>query len=170
MDCFSPSDKLFMHQALSEGRRALPACLPNPPVGCVLVRNGQIIARGFTQPPGQHHAEAMAMAQLEGEADGVTAYVTLEPCSFHGRTPSCATALAKRGIQRVCVAMLDPDPRNAGAGIALLEAAGIEVVVGVLQAQAAGDLGPYLNHPDDAESLTQSHGPSTMVEHITGNI
>lgn len=114
MDCFSPSDKLFMHQALSEGRRALPACLPNPPVGCVLVRNGQIIARGFTQAPGQHHAEAMAMAQLDGDADDVTAYVTLEPCSFHGRTPSCATALVKRGIQRVCVAMLDPDPRNAG--------------------------------------------------------
>ncbi|CAM3998691.1 bifunctional diaminohydroxyphosphoribosylaminopyrimidine deaminase/5-amino-6-(5-phosphoribosylamino)uracil reductase RibD [Pseudomonas wadenswilerensis] len=145
MDCFSPSDKLFMHQALSEGRRALPTCLPNPPVGCVLVRDGRIIARGFTQAPGQHHAEAMAMAQFDGDADGVTAYVTLEPCSFHGRTPSCATALIKRGIKRVFVAMLDPDPRNAGAGIALLEQAGIEVIIGLLQAQAAGDLTPYLN-------------------------
>ncbi|MNP64877.1 Riboflavin biosynthesis protein RibD [compost metagenome] len=114
-------------------------------MGCVLVRDGRIIARGFTQAPGQHHAEAMAMAQFDGDADGVTAYVTLEPCSFHGRTPSCATALIKRGIKRVFVAMLDPDPRNAGAGIALLEQAGIEVIIGLLQAQAAGDLTPYLN-------------------------
>ncbi|QBF26310.1 bifunctional diaminohydroxyphosphoribosylaminopyrimidine deaminase/5-amino-6-(5-phosphoribosylamino)uracil reductase RibD [Pseudomonas tructae] len=158
MDCFSPSDKLFMHQALSEGRRALPACLPNPPVGCVLVRNGQIIARGFTQAPGQPHAEAMAMTRFVGDADGVTAYVTLEPCSFHGRTPSCANALIERGIQRVFVAMLDPDPRNAGAGIRRLEEAGVEVHLGLLQAQAAGDLGRYLNQSAGAESLTPGLG------------
>jgi len=135
----------LMHLALLEGEKALPACHPNPPVGCVLVKDGQVIARGHTQPPGQHHAEAMAMAQVSGDLSGVTAFVTLEPCSFHGRTPSCAQALVARGIQRVVVATLDPDPRNAGAGIAILKAAGIEVHVGLLEASALQDLGPHLH-------------------------
>lgn len=140
----SASDEDFMRLALAEGRSALPACLPNPPVGCVFVRDGAVIASGFTQPPGQHHAEAMALSQVPGDLAGVTAYVTLEPCSFHGRTPSCAKALVARGIERVVVAMLDPDPRNAGAGIDILKAAGVEVSVGVLEHRAAADMGPYL--------------------------
>ena len=140
----SASDEDFMRLALAEGRQALPACLPNPPVGCVFVRDGAVIASGFTQPPGQHHAEAMALSQVPGDLAGVTAYVTLEPCSFHGRTPSCAKALVARGIERVVVAMLDPDPRNAGAGIDILKAAGVEVSVGVLEHSAAADMGPYL--------------------------
>lgn len=122
----------------------MPACLPNPPVGCVFVRDGAVVASGFTQPPGQHHAEAMALSQVSGDLAGVVAYVTLEPCSFHGRTPSCAKALVARGIQRVVVAMLDPDPRNAGAGIEILKAAGVEVSVGVLEHIAASDMGPHL--------------------------
>ncbi len=134
-----------MRLALVEGRKALPACLPNPPVGCVLVRDGRIIASGFTQPPGEHHAEAMALSRVSGDLSGVTAFVTLEPCSFHGRTPSCARALVARGITRVVVAALDPDPRNSGAGIGILQAAGIEVVTGVLEQRALEDLGPYLN-------------------------
>ena len=140
----SASDEDFMRLALAEGRKALPACLPNPPVGCVFVKDGAVMASGFTQPPGQHHAEAMALAQWPGDLAGVTAYVTLEPCSFHGRTPSCAKALVARGIQRVVVAMLDPDPRNAGAGIEILKAAGVEVSVGVLERSAADDMGAYL--------------------------
>lgn len=144
----SASDEDFMRLALDEGRKALPACLPNPPVGCVLVRDGAVLASGFTQPPGQHHAEAMAMSQVPcdrpGDLAGVVAYVTLEPCSFHGRTPSCAKALVARGVRRVVVAMLDPDPRNAGAGIEILRAAGVEVSVGVLQQSAVEDMGPYL--------------------------
>lgn len=134
----------FMQLALLEGRKALPACLPNPPVGCVLVKNGKIIATGHTQPPGGHHAEAMALSQVSGDLSGVTAFVTLEPCSFHGRTPSCAKTLAARGIQRVVVGTLDPDPRNAGAGIDILVAAGVEVLVGALEPIALRDLGPYL--------------------------
>ncbi len=140
----SASDEDFMRLALTEGRKALPACLPNPPVGCVFVKDGAVLASGFTQPPGQHHAEAMALAQVPGDLAGVVAYVTLEPCSFHGRTPSCAKALVARGIERVVVAMLDPDPRNAGAGIEILKAAGVEVSVGVLERSAAEDMGAYL--------------------------
>lgn len=140
----SAPDEDFMRLALAEGRKALPACLPNPPVGCVFVKGGQVIASGFTQPPGQHHAEAMALSLVPGDLGDVVAYVTLEPCSFHGRTPSCAKALVARGIQRVVVAMLDPDPRNAGAGIEILKAAGVEVTVGVLEHSAVADMGAYL--------------------------
>ena len=133
-----------MREALEEGKRALPGCLPNPPVGCVLVRAGVIVARGYTQPPGGHHAEAMALQLLDGDLYDVTAYVTLEPCSFHGRTPSCAAALIKRGVRKVVVATLDPDPRNDGKGIRMLRAAGVEVTMGVLEREATSDMRPYL--------------------------
>jgi hypothetical protein len=79
----------FMHLALLEGRKALPGCIPNPPVGYVLVRQGRVVATVYTSPPGEKHAEAMALSQLSGALTDVTAFVTLEPCSFHGRTPSC---------------------------------------------------------------------------------
>jgi len=141
------SATFFMQAALAEGRRALPACLPNPPVGCVLVRGGRIVARGHTQPPGNPHAEAGALAQLgpaDGPLDDVTAFVTLEPCAFHGRTPSCARTLVERGVRTVFVAMLDPDPRNDGQGIALLRDGGVAVTLGLLEAEARADLGPYL--------------------------
>jgi pyrimidine deaminase RibD-like protein len=134
----------LMQAALVEGRRALPLCLPNPPVGCVLVKSGTIIAKGHTQPPGLHHAEAMALSQVSEDLSDVTAYVTLEPCSFQGRTPSCAKALVASGIKRVIVAMLDPDPRNAGAGIQILRAGGVDVLVGLLEYEAIVDLTPYL--------------------------
>ncbi|WPB56899.1 bifunctional diaminohydroxyphosphoribosylaminopyrimidine deaminase/5-amino-6-(5-phosphoribosylamino)uracil reductase RibD [Xylophilus sp. GOD-11R] len=138
------SARSFMQAALAEGRLALPACLPNPPVGCVLVRGGEIVARGHTQPPGNPHAEAGALARLQGPLDDVVAFVTLEPCSFHGRTPSCARTMVERGVREVFVAMLDPDPRNDGRGIAILREAGVAVTVGLLGDQAALDLGPYL--------------------------
>ncbi|MCQ9425738.1 bifunctional diaminohydroxyphosphoribosylaminopyrimidine deaminase/5-amino-6-(5-phosphoribosylamino)uracil reductase RibD [Pseudomonas sp. LJDD11] len=142
---FSESDRLFMNQALEQGRRALPGCQPNPPVGCVIVSHGVVVASGYTQPPGQHHEEAMALSRLAPGLDELTAYVTLEPCSFAGRTPSCALALVSSGIKRVHVAMLDPDPRNAGAGIAILQQAGIAVTLGLLEEQAGEDLGAYLH-------------------------
>jgi len=137
----------FMRLALEEGRRALPACLPNPPVGAVLVRHGEVIARGYTQPPGQPHAEAMALAQVTGDLSDCVMYVTLEPCSFHGRTASCAEALLARGIRLVCVALTDPDERNAGKGLERLRAAGIPVFLGTLAGEAHQDLRPYLNLP-----------------------
>jgi pyrimidine deaminase RibD-like protein len=134
----------FMREALAEGRKALPACRPNPPVGCVLVRDGVIVARGFTQPPYQPHAEPMALRMLEGELYDVTAFVTLEPCSFHQRTPSCAKELITRRVGLVYVALLDPHPRNQGRGIEMLREAGIEVVTDFLSDEARRDLGPYL--------------------------
>lgn len=142
------SNSEFMRLALTQGRKALPHCQPNPPVGCILVKDGEIVAQGFTQPPGQHHAEAMALSQLAGDCRGITAYVTLEPCSFHGRTPSCAQALIKRGISQVFVGTLDPDPRNAGKGVEMLREAGVTVVVGLLQEEASADLADYLSHPE----------------------
>jgi pyrimidine deaminase RibD-like protein len=134
----------FMREALREGRKALPACLPNPPVGCVLVQGGAIIARGHTNPPGHPHAEAMALNQVAGDLHEVTAFVTLEPCSFYGRTPSCAVALIARNIGQVVVALVDPHPRNQGRGLQILEQAGIPVTLGVLQAEAATELSAYL--------------------------
>lgn len=104
----------------------------------------EVLARGFTQPPGNHHAEAMALSQLAQDTGDLVAYVTLEPCSFMGRTPSCARALVDRGIKRVVVALIDPDPRNAGAGIAILRDAGVDVRLGVLEKEAKVDLAPYL--------------------------
>lgn len=134
----------MMQAALQEGRKALPQCKPNPPVGCVLVRGGEIIARGYTNAPGRDHAEAMALRQVHGDLHEVAAFVTLEPCSFHGRTPSCAETLVKRQIGRVYVGILDPHPRNQGAGGDILRAAGIPVQVGILEDDVLRELAPHL--------------------------
>src|SRR5215467_11608716 len=134
----------FMRAAIEQGRLALPACLPNPPVGCVLVRNDAIIARGFTQPLYQPHAEPMALRQVEGDLDDVTAFVTLEPCAFHQRTPSCAKEMIARRIGAVYVALIDPHPKNQGRGIQMLRDAGIRVVTDFLSGEARPHLAPYL--------------------------
>lgn len=148
-----PADERFMREALLEGRRALPACRPNPPVGCVLVRGGAIVARGHTQPPYQPHAEPMALAQVEGPLGDVTAFVTLEPCAFHQRTPSCAKELIRRGVGRVVVAMLDPHPKNRGRGVEMLRDAGVEVTTGVLEAEARTDLAMLVWQEGDPAEL-----------------
>ena len=134
----------WMRQAVIEGRKALPACAPNPPVGCVVVFEGRVLARGHTQPPGQPHAEATALQMLTAPAVRTTVYVTLEPCSFEGRTPSCAQALVAAGVGRVCVGVIDPHPRNRGRGIEILRAAGIPVEIGVLGKEIEAELSPYL--------------------------
>lgn len=134
----------FMREALHEGRKALDKCRPNPPVGCVLVRDGRIISRGHTNEPGQAHAEAMALSQVQGPLDDIIAFVTLEPCSFHGRTPSCAEELVRRGVKKVYVGIIDPHPRNRGAGIEILTRAGIKVQCGLLENDIRTELEPYL--------------------------
>jgi pyrimidine deaminase RibD-like protein len=138
-----------MGEALAESAAALPACRPNPPVGCVIVHAGAVVARGYTRPPGQPHAEAAALLSLPPELERrqLTVFVTLEPCSFAGRTPSCALALIASGIPRVIVATIDPHPRNQGRGVQLLRQAGIEVEVGVLEGRVLEFIGPYLSPP-----------------------
>ena len=134
----------WMREALAESRRALPDCKPNPPVGCVVVSAGRIVARGYTNGPGQPHAEAMALQHLHHVPSGASVYVTLEPCSFHGRTPSCAKALVAARVSAVHVAVVDPDPRNQGRGIQLLRDAGIPVEVGCLRHEVAAFIGAHL--------------------------
>ncbi|KRW93969.1 bifunctional diaminohydroxyphosphoribosylaminopyrimidine deaminase/5-amino-6-(5-phosphoribosylamino)uracil reductase RibD [Paracoccus sp. MKU1] len=125
-----------MRHALALARRGLGNVWPNPAVGCVLVRDGVVVGRGWTQPGGRPHAEAMALAQAGAAAGGATAYVTLEPCAHHGKTPPCAEALVRSGVTRVVTALTDPDPRVAGRGHAILRAAGIEVAEGICEAEA----------------------------------
>jgi len=127
-----------MSAAIALSRRALGATWPNPPVGCLLVREGVIVGQGVTAAGGRPHAETQALAMAGGAARGATAYVTLEPCSHHGQTPPCAQALIAARVARVVIAAGDPDPRVNGAGIAALRAAGIAVETGTLAA-AAGD-------------------------------
>jgi len=134
-------DVPHMRAALAVAGRGLGRAWPNPAVGCVLVRDGEVIARGWTQPGGRPHAEVDALARLEeqgvGEAArGATAYVTLEPCSHWGRTPPCCEALIRAGVARVVCAMRDPDARVDGRGFARLREAGIEVLEGLLEPQA----------------------------------
>lgn len=131
-----PADRRFMALAIALGRRGLGQVWPNPAVGCVIVRDGRILGRGWTQPGGRPHAETEALAQAGAGARGATAYVSLEPCSHHGKTPPCAQALVRAGVTRVVSALEDPDPRVAGAGHTMLVQAGISVVTGVLETEA----------------------------------
>lgn len=128
-----------MSHALRMGRRALGQCWPNPAVGCVIVNDGVVVGRGWTQPGGRPHAERVAMAMAGEAVKGATVYVTLEPCSHHGVTPPCADALIAAGVARVVAAVEDRDPRVSGKGFAKLRAAGIEVTTGVLADAATAD-------------------------------
>jgi diaminohydroxyphosphoribosylaminopyrimidine deaminase/5-amino-6-(5-phosphoribosylamino)uracil reductase len=120
-----------MRAALALAARGLGRVWPNPAVGCVLVREGVVVGRGWTQPAGRPHAETEALRRAEDAARGATAYVSLEPCAHTGKTPPCADALAAAGVGRAVVAVEDPDPRVGGRGIARLRGAGIPVEVGV---------------------------------------
>ena len=132
-----------MQRAIELGQQARYWSAPNPPVGCVLVRDDQEIGAGFTQPAGQAHAEVMAL-NAAGDATGAAAYVTLEPCSHQGQTGPCASALIDAGVARVVVAVEDPNPQVAGSGIAALRAAGIDVELGEGADQVEADLAGFL--------------------------
>ena len=125
-----------MAEALGLARGALGRVWPNPAVGCVLVRDGAVVGRGATQPGGRPHAEVVALEAARPHAEGATAYVSLEPCAHYGRTPPCADALVRARVSRCVIATLDPDPRVDGKGRARLEAAGIEVELGLYGAEA----------------------------------
>lgn len=132
-------DRRYMDEALRLARRALGRVSPNPAVGAVVVRDGAIVGRGWTQPPGGPHAEVVALAEAGPAATGATLYVTLEPCAHHGRTPPCAEAVVAAGIARCVVAVGDPFPAVNGAGLDRLRTAGVAVEVG-LAADAAASL------------------------------
>lgn len=134
----APEDlRRFMLSALSLARRGLGQTWPNPSVGCILVRDGRPIGRGWTQPGGRPHAETEALARAGSLAAGATVVVTLEPCVHHGATPPCVDALLRAGVRHAAIAIEDPDPRVAGRGIAALRAAGVTVTTGICGEEAA---------------------------------
>jgi diaminohydroxyphosphoribosylaminopyrimidine deaminase / 5-amino-6-(5-phosphoribosylamino)uracil reductase len=133
------ADLNFMRAALALGRRGLGTTWPNPSVGCVLVRDGRVVGRGYTGFGGRPHAEPTALSMAGEAARGATAYVTLEPCCHWGQTPPCTDALIDAGVARVVIAMLDPDKRVDSLGVARLREAGIEVDHGLLEAEARED-------------------------------
>ncbi len=132
------SDLLFLRGALALATKGRHLAPPNPSVGCLLVRDGAIVGRGWTHSPGEGHAEVNALADAGELATGATAYVSLEPCAFHGRTPPCSEALIRAGVSRVVAALTDPHPKVAGEGFADLRKAGIDVdVIKLPEAEAA---------------------------------
>lgn len=136
---FSEADETLMRRALELAALAMNHATPNPRVGCVIARNGQVLAEGFTQRPGEPHAEAHALANARSrgiELKGATAYVTLEPCNHIGRTPPCTEALIAAGIEQVVAAMEDPNPIVAGRGFERCRSAGLQVRVGLLERDA----------------------------------
>src|SRR3954451_12787156 len=133
------ADRRFMALALALGRRGQGRSWPNPAVGAVIVKDGVIVGRGWTQAGGRPHAEVEALARAGDAAHGATLYVTLEPCSHHGKSPPCADAVISAGIARVVSAIEDPNPEVAGEGHARLRAAGIAVDIGPGAAEAAHD-------------------------------
>ena len=138
---YSPGDRRFdvdaMRAALALARRGLGTVWPNPAVGCVIVNDGRVVGRGWTQPGGRPHGETEALRRAGEAARGGIAHVSLEPCCHWGRTPPCVDALITAGVRRVVVALEDPDPRVAGEGLRQLRAAGLEVEVGLCGEEAA---------------------------------
>ncbi|MFC3711833.1 bifunctional diaminohydroxyphosphoribosylaminopyrimidine deaminase/5-amino-6-(5-phosphoribosylamino)uracil reductase RibD [Sphingoaurantiacus capsulatus] len=138
-------DERWIDAALALAGRGLGRTSPNPPVGCLIVKDGRVVGRGWTQPGGRPHAEAAALAQAAADARGATAYVTLEPCAHvSARGAACADLLVEAGLARVVVAMVDPDLRTAGKGIERLRATGVEVVVGIAEARAKAAIAGFL--------------------------
>jgi diaminohydroxyphosphoribosylaminopyrimidine deaminase/5-amino-6-(5-phosphoribosylamino)uracil reductase len=129
---FSAVDHGMMARALQLAERGLWTATPNPRVGCVRARDGEVVGEGWHERAGEPHAEVHALRAAGDRARGATAYVTLEPCSHHGRTPPCAEALVAAGVARVVAAMTDPNPLVSGNGLALLQAAGIATANGLM--------------------------------------
>ncbi len=143
---FSVEDETFMARAVELAAAARRIASPNPWVGCVIVADGDVVGEGATAPPGGPHAEVSALAEAGAQRRGATCYVTLEPCSHHGRTPPCADALVDAGVGRVVAALVDPDPRVGGGGLERLRARGVGAEVGLLAGAVEEQLAPYLKH------------------------
>lgn len=161
------TDAEWMQAAIALGERARGTTAPNPNVGCVLVRDGRLVAEGWTQPGGRPHAEAIAMESAGEQARGATAYVTLEPCAHeNGRGPACAPALAEAGIVRVVAAIGDPDPRTNGLGFARLREAGVAVDIGTCHEDAERSLVGFLTR----QRLGRPHVTLKLAMSIDGAI
>src|ERR1700685_4023015 len=130
------TDQEWMELALRQAERSVGLCSPNPAVGCVLVKGDSLVGEGFHEYDRRDHAEIVALKQAGPLAQGATAFVTLEPCSHHGRTGPCANALIAAGVRRVVAATVDPNRQVSGEGIRRLREAGVEVAVGVCEAEA----------------------------------
>jgi diaminohydroxyphosphoribosylaminopyrimidine deaminase/5-amino-6-(5-phosphoribosylamino)uracil reductase len=136
MSEFSEQDHTYMSRALELAAKGKGTVDPNPMVGCVIVKDGRIIGEGYHTKFGEAHAEVNAIRNSTESVEGATMYVTLEPCSYFGKTPPCADLVIKSKLGRVVVAMVDPNPRVSGKGIEKIKAANIEVIVGLLQKEA----------------------------------
>jgi diaminohydroxyphosphoribosylaminopyrimidine deaminase/5-amino-6-(5-phosphoribosylamino)uracil reductase len=162
----------FLRLAIEQGEFARGTTGDNPWVGCVIVSpSGALIGRGHTQGPGEDHAEIAASrdAELHGHrVVGATLYSTLEPCSFHGRTPACSRSIAARGVARVVIGMRDPHPRVDGLGIAILREAGIEVIEGILEAEVRRQLGPWVvdHHPHEVLARMQTFSKREQIARV----
>lgn len=163
-DAVSEEDQHFMGMAIQLAKLGLGAVEPNPMVGCVLVRDGLVIGKGYHQKFGGPHAEVEALRSLESreKASGITAYVSLEPCCHHGKTPPCTRALIDAGVSRVVVAMADPFPKVSGGGLSLLRSAGVETTVGVMQDEAEELNAPYLKLVRDGRPWVIAKWAMTM--------
>ncbi len=151
-----------MRAALSLAQRGLGGVWPNPAVGCIIVSDGRVVGRGWTQPGGRPHAETEALARAGAAAVGACAYVTLEPCNHHGRTPPCSDALLDAGIRRIVTALEDPDPRVSGGGHEKLEAGGATVIRDVLRAEAEYLNAGFLRRVRDGRPMVTLKAATTL--------
>jgi diaminohydroxyphosphoribosylaminopyrimidine deaminase / 5-amino-6-(5-phosphoribosylamino)uracil reductase len=166
------NDRQWMQLAIEEGELARGSTGDNPWVGCVIVSpGGSLLGRGHTQGPGEDHAEISAARDAEARGHsviGATLFSTLEPCSFHGRTPACSKSIAARGVARVVIGMRDPHPRVDGQGIAILREAGVEVTEGVCEAEVLQQLGPWVveHHPQALRLRAQALPETGRLERL----
>jgi diaminohydroxyphosphoribosylaminopyrimidine deaminase/5-amino-6-(5-phosphoribosylamino)uracil reductase len=157
------NDIHYMEMALGLAGRGLGQTWPNPSVGCVLVTDdGRIVGRGVTGTGGRPHGETLALEMAGSQARGASAFVNLEPCAHHGKTPPCAQALIDAGVRRVVVALADPDPRVAGQGLAMLKAAGIEVMCGIGEAKARALNAGFLKRVTEHRPLVTAKIATTL--------
>lgn len=156
------NDAAWMSRALELAARARGRVSPNPMVGAVIVRDGELLAEGWHHAPGKAHGEVDALEKVGGQAPGATMYVNLEPCCHWGRTPPCTDAVLASGITRVVVAMVDPDSRVSGRGISILREQGVQVEVGLLEAEARRLNAPYLSAVDRRRPWVQLKAAATL--------
>jgi len=155
-------DRSFMRRALVLARKGIGRTSPNPAVGAVIVKRGKVIGEGWHRKAGSPHAEIEALRSARTDVTGSTMYVTLEPCSHHGRTPPCADALVGSGIRRVVVGMTDPNPLVSGSGVKKLARAGIEITAGVLEDECRALNGAYIKHITTGRPLVTIKLASTL--------